>query len=267
MPATRRSSSSARAPRDAASSVQKACRVLRALSDRRNVRLTDIAAAAGLGKATTLRLLERLRREGFIVRNLQSKAYGLGPEVFVLSAALQARHDPRPLVRPSLIRLAAAYDDTAILSVPSGWESICVDLQLGNYPIRANYLDVGSRRPLGVGAGSLALLAWMPDAEIEAVLALVARRLERYPRITPRLLEKHIVQSRKQGYALLLDVVVDRMGGIAMPIRTAEGAPIGAISIAALSERIRSREETLAAALKREIAACSRLAASAERPR
>lgn len=260
-----RTQSPARARRDTPSSVQKACRVLRALSDRRNVRLTDVAAAAGLGKATALRLLDMLAREGFVARNPQSKAYSLGTEAFVLGAALEARHDLRPLVRPSLIRLAGSYEDTAILSVPSGWESICVDLQLGSFPIRANYLDIGSRRPLGVGAGSLALLAWMPDAQIEAVMPLIAGRLQRYPRITPRLLEEHVVQARKQGYAVLLDVVVEQMGGIAMPILGLDGAPIGAISIAALSARIKSREQALAAALKREIGACLRLAALPDR--
>lgn len=253
--------------REAPSSVQKACRLLRALSDRRNARLTDIAAAAGFGKATALRLLAMLGREGFVVRNPQSKAYTLGTEVLVLGAALEARHDLRPLVRPSLIRLAGTYEDTAILSVPSGAESICVDLQYGNFPIRANYLEVGSRRPLGVGAGSLALLAWMPDAQIEAVLPLVAERLGRYPRITPRLLEKQVLAARKNGYAVLLDVVVEQMGGIAMPILGLDGAPVGAISIAALSERIRAREAALAAALKREVAACSRLAVVSERAR
>lgn len=264
MPASR-SQTAARARRDAPSSVQKACRVLSALSDRRNARLTDIAAAAGLGKATALRLLDMLSRQGFVVRNPASKAYALGTEVYVLAAALDARRDLRPQVRPSLIRLAGSYDDTAIFSVPSGWESICVDLQLGNFPIRANYLDVGSRRPLGVGAGSLALLAWMPDAQIEAVMPLIAGRLQRYPRITPRLLEKHVVQARRQGYAVLLDVVVEQMGGIAMPILGLNGAPIGAISIAALSGRIKSREDALAAALKKEIAAFTRLAAGSEK--
>jgi DNA-binding IclR family transcriptional regulator len=183
--------------------------------------------------------------------------------MLVLGAALQARFDLRPIVRPSLVRLAAVVEDTAILSIPSGAESVCVDVQLGSFPIRANYLDVGSRRPLGVGAGSLALLAWMPDHEIEAILPIVAARLGRYPRITPRLLEKQIAASRERGYVVLLDVVVERMGGVAMPIPGPDGRPAGAISIAALTERITRREGELAAALKREVAACSAAASGA----
>ena len=54
-----------------------------------------------------------------------------------------------------------AMSPSAVLSLPSGIESLCIDVEEGTYPIRANYLRVGSRRPLGVGAGSLALLAWL----------------------------------------------------------------------------------------------------------
>jgi hypothetical protein len=55
---------------------------------------------------------------------------------------------------------------------------------------------------------------------------------------------------------MILDLIVERMGGIAMPILGADGRPVAAIAIAALTERITSREEALAAALKREVAEC-----------
>jgi DNA-binding IclR family transcriptional regulator len=253
--------SRSRAPRAAesaagTSSVQKACRILRAMSDARTTRLTDIATAAGLDKATALRLLDMLARDGFVARDAETKQYSLGAELFVLGAAALARFDPRPAARPSLLRLADTFEDTAILSIPSGAESICVDVEAGRYPIRANYLEVGSRRPLGVGAGSLALLAWMGDREVEAVMPAIAARLGRYPRITTDLLLRHVAEARERGYTVLLDVVVDRMGGIAAPIMGRDGRPVAALSVAALSDRITERERLLAVALKREAAAC-----------
>lgn len=238
------------------SSVERACRILRALSDPGIARLTDIAAATGLDKTTVLRLLEVLMRDGFVVRDAASKQYRLGAELLVLGAAALARFDPRPLVRPSLLRLTGRFEDSVILSIPSGVESLCVDVEEGRFPIRANYLSVGSRRPLGVGAGSLALLAWMPEAERKAALAVIAPQLKRHPRITSKLLEAHAREARERGHAVLLDVVVERMGGIAVPILGADGRPVAAISIAALSDRITSREAELAQALKRECATC-----------
>ncbi|MCX7275106.1 MAG: IclR family transcriptional regulator [Burkholderiales bacterium] len=241
---------------NAPSSVQKACLILRAMSDTRNVRLTDIAQAAGQDKATTLRLLEVLTRHGFVNRDAESKRYSLGPEIFTLGAAAMARSDPRARVRPSLIQLVRSFEDTAILSVPRGAESVCVDVQVGSFAIRANYLEIGSRRPLGVGAGSLALLAWLPDEEIDALMPFIADRLASYPLLSPTMLRRSIEDSRRRGHAMLLDVVVPRMGGIAVPILSEDGRPFASISIAALSERISGRETALAEALHREAAAC-----------
>jgi len=246
-------------PADTPSSVSKACRILRALTDHKTARLTDIAQHSGLDKATVLRLLDALAREGYVVRDDQTKLYAPGPELALAGAAALARFDPRALVRPSLLRLAGAFEDTAILSIPSGFESLCLDLELGRFPIRANYLEVGNRRLLGVGAGSLALLAWMPQAERDAVLPLVTARLERYPRIDRALLQESVADARAKGYAVLLDVVVDRMGGISVPILGADGRPVAAISIAALTDRITSREHELAEGLLREAALCQAL--------
>ncbi|MGY8524320.1 IclR family transcriptional regulator [Paracidovorax citrulli] len=234
------------------SSLRKACGLLRAMTDPRNSRLTDLAQASGVDKASALRLLETLAAEGLVSRDPATKAYSPGPEWLVLRAAALRRLDLRPLARPALIRLASAFEDTAILSVPSGSESVCAELRLGSFPIRANYLDIGSRRPLGVGAGSLALLAALPDDEIEAVLQCVAPALKRYPRLNAAALLRHVEATRARGYAVLLDVVVERMGGIAVALPGPDGYPLGALSIAALNERIVSRESAMAKALRRE---------------
>ena len=231
-------------------------RVLRVMSEGSGVRLTDIAAAADLDKATALRLLDVMVREGFVARDAQTKQFTLGPELTVLGAAALRRFDPRPLARPSLMRLAGVFQDTVVLSIRSGVESLCIDVEEGTYPIRANYLTVGSRRPLGVGAGSLALLAWMPDDEREAALEILSGQLERYPRITSTLLRQRIDEARERGYAVLLDVVVERKGGIGVAILDPDGRPVAALSIAALNDRILSREAALAHDLVREATVC-----------
>jgi DNA-binding IclR family transcriptional regulator len=102
------------------------------------------------------------------------------------------------------------------------------------------------------------LLAWLPEEEVEAVLPLLAPKLAaRYALLTVPRLREEIQRSRDQGYALLLDVVVDQMGGIAVPVLGADGKPTAALSVAALSQRITSRLDTLVPALKQEAAELS----------
>ena len=78
-----------------------------------------------------------------------------------------------------------------------------------------------------------------------------------YPRITCELLKTEIALARQRGYAMLLDLVVDQMGGIGVPILGGDGKPIGAISLAALSQRISTRLPLLVPALKNAAAELS----------
>jgi DNA-binding IclR family transcriptional regulator len=159
----------------------------------------------------------------------------------------------RSRAHPSLLRLAALSEDSVLLSVRSGTEAVCVDREVGNFPIRANYLDIGSRRPLGVGAGAMALLAWQSEAEIEAVLPFVAQRLPNYPKVSLTWLRNEIERTRDRGYALFLNMLVDRMGAVGVPVFGSDGKAIAALSIAALSDRISSRLDALVEMLKREV--------------
>ncbi|ANN76250.1 IclR family transcriptional regulator [Bordetella flabilis] len=235
---------------NSASATQKTCRVLSALTDPRVNRLTEIALHAQIDVSTALRILKELEGEGFVERDPQTKQYVLGPQVYAMHHAMVDRLDMRALARPALIRLSRQFGDTAILSVPIGWQSVCLDICFGDYPIRANYLDIGSRRPLGVGAGSLALLAGLDALETAAVMPLVhARMAQKYPRYPLQRLDQELARARALGHAMLLDVVVEKMGGLGVAVRGPTGHPIAALSIAALNERIEGRESELAAAL------------------
>ena len=241
---------------ESTSSVERACRILRALSDSKVDRLTDIANATVLDKTTVLRVLEVLMRDGFVCRNERTKRYSLGPEILALGSAALRNFNPCPIVQPSLTRLAGIFGDSVMLSIPSGVESVCVEFFEGTNPIHSNFQSVGSRRPLGVGAGGLALLAWLPDEVREAALEVVGPQLKLFPRINVKLLQRLVAETREKGYAMMLDLALDNWGGIAVPLLGPEGLAVGAISIGALSERIRNRETQMANALKKERTLC-----------
>lgn len=234
------------------SSVQKSCRILGVLADVGRARLTEISIKAALNKVTTLRILEVLAREGFVERDEPSKTYRLGDQSLVLASAARMRDDLRTRARPSLVRLAVMSEDTVLLSVRQGFEAVCIDRETGSFPIRAAYLDVGARRPLGVGAGAMAVFAWLPDDELEVLLKQVAARLAAYPDFTVDNIRREVAESRSRGYTIVLNRIVDRMGAIGVPIIGLDGRPFAALSIAALSDRLIARENELVSVLQRE---------------
>jgi DNA-binding IclR family transcriptional regulator len=232
--------------------IAKVCAVLRALVSKEPLRLSEIADVAKLNRVTTLRILDSLVDEGFVGRRGAPSRYVFGPEVAAMTAISARTTDIVAIAHPSLIRLAAETEDTALLSVRVNTEAVCLDQQTGTFPIRANRLDIGSRRPLGVGAGSMALLAWMPDLEIDAVLEANKTSLSNYPRLSVAVLRDHIALARERGYVLMVDIVIDKMGAIGAPIFDSARTVIGALSVPALTERILDREAEIAAALSRE---------------
>ncbi|MDB5797646.1 MAG: IclR family transcriptional regulator, partial [Paucimonas sp.] len=250
-----------------AGAIEKACRILKAMTDPRNARLSDIATYCGMEKSTAMRVLDALMREDMVTRDPASKHYAFGAEIARIGACVQDRIDWRAIGRESLIRLAIEFEDTVILSVLSRVETVCVDFQVGSYPIQANFQQMGSRRTLGVGSGGIVLLAAMTDSERQAALAQVQTRLANYPLITPELLDERIRAAQRDGYAMLIDAVVPHMGGAAAAVTDRQGRPVAALSIAALSERVTAREKQLAAALKREAGVIAARLASDDLPR
>jgi DNA-binding IclR family transcriptional regulator len=237
---------------DKFNAIQKVCAILRVLAQRSPLRLTDIADSTSLNKATALRILNSLIEEGFVGRIAGAKTYELGQEARVMAVGARRSVDIAELAQPSLLRLSERSADTALLSVRSGVEALYLARSVGSHPLQPNYLQIGSRRPLGVGAGALALLVWLPDAEIEAVIEVIVPRLAKSPRITPKFLRERIASARRVGHTVLIDAAFPGMGGVGVPVRDEAGEVVAALSIGAASDRIRRREAELAAMLKKE---------------
>ncbi len=227
--------------------VQKVCLLLSALSNPSPCRLKDLAAQTGIDKASILRVLETLLEQGYVTRDDSHKTYQLADRAILLGLAMQQRMPVVHQARPHMLRVAAHSGDTALLLQRMGAESVCMDREFGGYPIRANYLEVGTRRPLGLSSGGLALLAWLPDEEIGALLDISEPAIKRtYPHITRSFIEDQVAKSRAQGHACLLNLLVEQMGGMAVPLFGADGRPFAALVVSALARRIQERRQALA---------------------
>jgi len=230
--------------------IGRAAMVLRALAagPADGSRLTDIAAATELGKATVHRLLGALVEVGFVDFDDQEKRYRLGYALFALGASARAFHVV-DLARPGLMRLAAETGDTVYLSVRDGDEAICVDRRTGSFPIRTLTLDVGDRRPLGIGAGSLALLAFESEAEITRVIRTNAHARRDYAAFDDTMLHTLVTQARAQGYAFNDGNIVSAMSAVGVPVIDDDGRVLAALSIAAIRERFAGKRQAELVAL------------------
>jgi len=219
-------------------------------------RLSDLVEQCNLSKPTVRRMLLALVRAGLLDQDLQTRRYYLGPEIHVLGTLASARFGIHSISLRPLIRLSQETGDTAFLSVPRDVYSICVHREEGPYPIRVHALHAGDRHPLGVGAGSLALLAALPDKEVEEILAANADVLaDKYPSFAPAVLRSLVRDTRERGYAVNPGMMLSDSWAIGVAIRGSDGRPVGALSIAATETRLsQERQRELVPLLKREVA-------------
>lgn len=223
----------------AVKTVDRVAAILRALSagGPDGVALSEIAEATGLSKATVHRLLTALVSVGFAYQQLPAKHYRLGAGAIALGGSAM-RHHAAGIVQPILDRLAQATGDTVFASVREGGAAICVARAVGDFPIRTLTLDIGDRRPLGVGAGSLALLAGLPDAEVEGVLTQNQTWLKDFHGFDADTLRRLVARTRAEGYALNEGRIVAGMNAIGVVAMDPSGVPFASLSLAAIRDRM-----------------------------
>jgi DNA-binding IclR family transcriptional regulator len=203
------------------------------------IRVSDVARRLGLNKATAIRLTQALVDERFVSQDPQSGYYRLGPEAFAVGLAAEPTYELQRLCAPTLKELAAISGDTVFFSVRHGYEAICLSRDEGDFPIRNQVLKSGDRYPLGVGAGSTAILASFQDAEIEDALARNATVLAaRYPRCDAKTIWRLVAETREQGYSLNPGLVTEGSWAIGVAVLDARGQAVAAISLAAIEQRL-----------------------------
>ncbi|HWD23461.1 MAG TPA: IclR family transcriptional regulator [Burkholderiales bacterium] len=237
-------------------SIHRAIVLLRAIASRGRAgsRLLDLAKHARLTPPTAHRILRCLVEENIVAQDPDTHRYLLGHLVFELGLAAAPQFNLRQIVEPSLRRVAEKTGDTAFLIARSGFDTVCLDRQEGAFPIKALTLDVGTRRPLGVGAGGMALLLSLPDDEIERIVAANGTRLKDYGRLNVPIITGMIARGKQLGYALNDRQETPGVISVGLPVSNRYGPPYAAISVGAISSRMSAeRQKEIAAIVKGEV--------------
>lgn len=239
----------------AAGSLQKAFAIIRALADAppEGARVTQIAKTVGLTQATAHRLLQSLAAESMVEQSEKSKLYRLSVDFFALAARAGNPVNLRDLCRPVMLRLCASLGDTIFLLVRSGFDAVCLDRSEGPIPIRSFTGDIGGRIPLGVGQGSLAILAFLAEGEREEVIRFNLPRVRESGIHDEVYLRTEIDRVRQTGYAGHNTGLLEGMAGVAVPILDREGRAVAALSVGTIATRLSpDRLPTVVELLKRE---------------
>ncbi|GHF42735.1 IclR family acetate operon transcriptional repressor [Deinococcus metalli] len=199
---------------------------------------SEMAQQLDLDRNQAFRCLRTLQHVGFI-RMDEDDRFVLTTLVDQLAAASQPQPTFVSAAQPFMDEVSQSTGETVNLFVLDGDQMTSVDHRDGVRPVRL-VTEPGRRTPLHAGACPKAVLAYLPPAEQDALLA----QLPSLPRFTPHTeldpdaLRAELGLTRLRGYAISDLDIDEEARGVGAPIFNASGHAIGAISVGGPASRM-----------------------------
>jgi DNA-binding IclR family transcriptional regulator len=216
---------------------------------------TEVARASGLPVPTAHRILATLRSHGYLVRDEQNKRFRLGWAAVDLGERARSAVDLARIAAPVLARLAKHTNETALLTAMHERRdrAVCLERVESSLALRLS-IEPGRELPLHAGASQKVLLAFMPPAERDAILARPLEKLCRATITDPDFLRTHLDSIRSRGWAISFEENNLGVWGVAIPIPDEHGA-LASIGLAGPTVRF-SRRELSDSVTQLRLAAC-----------
>jgi DNA-binding IclR family transcriptional regulator len=213
-------------------------------SDETVLSMTQIAERVQIHKSTVHRLLATLEGKGFLRRDEANGHYRLGFRLVELASLVLTEMDLPRCSGLYLRRLAAESGETVDLATLDG--DHVVYLQVIESPHRLKIAAaVGQRLPAYCTATGKAFLAFLPEDQVDSILAAGQPRYTESTLVSRADLQSDLTATRERGFAISEQEFESDINAIAAPIRDAAGLPMGAVAIVGPSFRLQ-RDRMLA---------------------
>ena len=219
-------------------SVRRAVQVLRELASAGpRLGVTELADRVGLAKPTVHALLRTLEGEGLVVQDAETGKYQLGPGLLQLGNAYLDTQELRARSLTWADSLATRAGEAVWVAVLTG-DHVFVVHHAFRPEGAVQILEVGASIPWSTCALGKAIVAFLPPARQEALLAAKLPALTGWSATDPAVVAEQLETVRKSGYALEDQESALGDAGIAAPVFDRSGAAVGAIGIIGPVERV-----------------------------
>jgi IclR family acetate operon transcriptional repressor len=244
-------------------SLHRGLEALDCFAERDTWALSDLAAHLKQNKATVFRVLHTLEAFGYLAKDAATGRYALGLRLQALGAAAMRNEQLRWQALPPLQDLAESTGETVHVGILHEGVVVTVQIVDGTHAVRM-HSAVGKRSPAHASALGKVLMAYLPDAEVDAIVA--RHGLARFTAstiVSPEALRERLHRVRLDGYAQDEEEIEEGLRCIAAPITDRSGRPSAAIAISAPASRMdAARVAALVPRVKASAARISRMLGS-----
>ena len=224
-------------------------KVLGAFVERDEWGVRELAGSIDLPRSAVHRILHDMARLGLLAPASQRGQFRPGHELARLAVLLADRVDVRRLGRPVLEATMGETGETAILALyaPARRQFWAVDAAESGQTIRYIWESLREWGDLHVGSSGKGILAFLPEAEREAILEALPDPIPGLKAIAKADLRAELSEARRRGYVISHGERFAGAVGVSAPIRDAMGSVVGDLIISWPDNRTSAKKETDAA--------------------
>jgi IclR family acetate operon transcriptional repressor len=211
--------------------------VCEALGRWQPIGVRELAREVGLPRSSVQRALETLEAAGWALRT-DAGVWCLSSRPALVAAQAGSAGMLRELAGPSLTRLQADTNESVRLWVRDGREVAIVVSVESAQPVRYVGPPAGTTLPLHASAAGKAILAGLPGADVDALLAGPLDARTPLTIVDADTLRVQLDEVRSRGFAVTRHEAHQDVGGVAAAVLDAAGQPIGALSISLPMHRL-----------------------------
>lgn len=218
-------------------SLHRGLEVIGCFARRPSWSLAELAAELGQNKATLFRVLHTLEAAGYLTKDAAHR-YAPGLALHALGNAAVRQEQLRWQSLPPIQALAGETGETVHVGILHDGEVVTVQVVEGTHAVRM-HSRVGRRSPAHASALGKLLIAYLPDAEVEAIIA--RHGLPRFTPATlttPEALREALHRIRQQGFAPDEEEIEPGLRCLAAPITDHSGRPNAALAVSAPASRM-----------------------------
>lgn len=200
------------------------------------LRLTDLVTRVDLPRGTVVRLLGVMIDE-HVVRHSADGQYRLGPQCAIWGSDFLSGLEFREVASDVMAGLAEVGNETCHLGIRDGKSVLYIDKVESPHSLRM-YSRIGGKNPLHCTGLGKALLAYIPQDELEEYWAEPLERRTANTIVSPDILRAELQRIRDRGYAV--DDVENEVGVrcVGAPIFDHNRDLVGSISLAGPTMRM-----------------------------
>ncbi|KAF1043987.1 MAG: Transcriptional regulator KdgR [Herbaspirillum frisingense] len=217
--------------------VQKAMELLFLVAEEGGNGVTELARRSGNTKARAFRLLTTLEECGLVRRQMPMATYSLGYRALIIGTAAQSQLNLIQIANEILETVGKECNESVLVRIRDGLETVCIAWWDAPHAVRVHN-QLGTRRPLGVGASGKLLLAYSPQEVLDQVLGSDFKKFTDNTIVKRTDMKKELKKISEEGLSISESERTAEMVAVAAPVRDASGAVIASLSMSAPSSRV-----------------------------